>query len=155
MTTPADFLQRLEDLEQRVSLLEGGLSSTTPAINKDDTENRDEQDMTLAIANRVNDCEESELLQQKVLDAKSMEAKVLMCLYISHKYFNNIWLTSGNIEHITSELGIKVKSSNASTKLKELRSYLESAKVRKNGLPTPYRLNRQGIKYFENMLYGR
>ena len=108
----------------------------------------------LGIANMIGTCEESEVIQKKVLDTDNNEAKVLMCLYVSHKYFSNSWLQTGDIVRITLHIGVKVETSTASKILKRLQPYLESSSMRKNGLPTPYRLNRKGVKYFETILYG-
>lgn len=146
----SEILEHINLLEQRIITLERN-SSKTPI--KSETVIEDD-DMDLAMANSITNCEEAELIQNKVLDSRNLEARILLCFFISDKYFGNAWLTSGNIERITSELGVKVSSANASTKLKSLRAYLESGKVRKNGLPTPYRLNRSGQKRFENILHG-
>lgn len=145
-----EMIDRIALLENRVALLEQNHKKPVPE-EKDDTE---VDDINLAIANKITTCDEAELIQHKVLDVRSVEAKILLCLYISSKYFNNAWLTSGSIERITSELGVKVTQPNASSKLKSMRSNLESGKVRKNGLPTPYRLNRSGQKRFEEILHG-
>lgn len=145
-----DLLLHVSSLEKRIVALEEK-SALTPVKSTPDVE---VDDMNLAIANSITNCKEAELIQAKVLDTRNLEAKILLCFFISHKYFSNAWLTSGNIERITSELGVKVGSANASTKLKSLRAFLESGKVRKNGLPTPYRLNRSGQKRFEEILHG-
>jgi hypothetical protein len=146
----SEILERINLLEQRIMTLERNPNKTP--IKGDIT--IDENDINLAIANSITNCEEAELIQNKVLDSRNLEARILLCFFISNKYFGNAWLTSGNIERITSELGVKVSSANASTKLKSLRAFLESGKVRKNGLPTPYRLNRSGQKHFDNILHG-
>lgn len=111
-------------------------------------------DLVLSIVNKIGDCEESEVIQQKVLDKKSMEAKILLCFYISYKYFNNAWLTTGDIEKITSDLGIKIDVRNVTNKMKKIKKYLESGTTRRKGQPTPYRLNRQGIKRFEEIIHA-
>ena len=115
------------------------------------TTNPDE--LVLSIVNKVGNCEESEEIQSNVLDKKSMEAKILLCFYISYKYFKNRWLNSGDIEKITSELGVKITTGNVSNKIKDLRQYFESGTTRKQGQPTPYRLNRKGSKHFGETLF--
>jgi len=80
---------------------------------------------------------------------------VLLCLYVADKYFSRAWLTSGQIAKATAELGIKIDQGQASRKLKELRTYLESGSARKDGQPTPYRLNRLGLNRFEEMLNAK
>ena len=110
-------------------------------------------DLTLPIVNKVADCDENEKIQSNILDQKNMEAKILLCFFISQKYFNNAWLTTGDVQKITSGLGTKLTAGNISNKITEgTRQYLESGAVRKKGQPTPYRLNRKGAKYFESLL---
>ena len=60
-------------------------------------------------------------MQTKILDQRSAEGKILLCFYISYKYFKNIWLNTGNIEEITSNLGVKIDVRNVTNKISELR----------------------------------
>lgn len=112
------------------------------------------KDMVLQIANKVSDCDETEKINKEILDKSKPgpEEKILLCLYIAFKYFGNGWLTTGQIEKITSELGVKIDHGNASNKMKELRKFVESGSARAPGQPTPYRLNRNGIKRFEEII---
>jgi hypothetical protein len=107
------------------------------------------KDLPLQIANKIGDCDESNAIQLRVLDRRSMDGKILLCFYVSSKYFGNAWLTSGDIEKITSQLGVKIDKRNASNSLAKLRQYLESGAVRKGGQPTPYRMNRKGVQRLE------
>jgi hypothetical protein len=146
-----EILERLENLEARVAVLEGQPNEQN---SFEGTQEESVEDIALAIANKTTDCDESADIQAKVLDGRSVDAKVLMCFYISHKYFGNAWLTSGDVQRITTELGVKIAVGNASNTMKKLRTYLETGKVRKKGSPTPCRLNRSGIKRFEEILNG-
>lgn len=110
------------------------------------------EELALSITNKILELDDFEKIEKKILDKKNMEAKILLCFYIARKYFSNIWLTSGDIEKITSELGIKLDKRNVSNKLKEMRSYLENKTSRKKGRVTPSRINRNGIKKFEKIL---
>ncbi|HEV2112473.1 MAG TPA: hypothetical protein VGT99_14035 [Gammaproteobacteria bacterium] len=111
------------------------------------------EDIAVVIANKAGDCEEAPKLK-KLLDKPSPEIKILLCFYISYKYFDNHWLTTGHIAVATSELGIKIDQGQASNKIKELRRYVESGSSRKKGQPTPYRLNRLGLNRFEELMNG-
>ncbi len=113
------------------------------------------KDLPLKITNKIGDCEESNDIQNKILDKRDRGGRVLLCLYISYKYFNNAWLTTGDIEKITSELGVKIEISNVNKSIKSLRSYIENGSVRKKGQPTPFRLNRNGIKRFEEIIHAK
>lgn len=149
-----EILVILKDHEERIRALEDDTQYAKKVVSGQmDTANP--RDLTLSIVNKVSDCDENEEIQSKVIDQKSMGAKILLCFYISYKYFENSWLTTGNIEKVTSGLGIKIAVGNVSNKITgELRQYLESGAVRKRGQPTPYRLNRKGFKRFEGILHG-
>lgn len=145
-----DILRRLEILEGRAGILEGHRAAKAYAPAEGDGE--EIENLALAIANKAKDCDEAGTIQEKVLDVRNPAAKVLLCYYISYKYFGNAWLKTGDIEYITSELGVKIAAGNASNYIKDLRASLESNGVRKRGIPTLYRLNRNGAKRFEQIL---
>lgn len=146
----------LKDHERRIHALEIHMLPVKRGATTEKTGASDSDTLILAIANKISECDESEEIQSKVLDKASMEGKILLCFYISYKYFKNTWLTTGNIEKITSGLGNKIAVGNVSNKIKgELRQYLESGAVRKQGQPTPYRLNRKGVKRFEEIIYEK
>ncbi|MDD4902144.1 MAG: hypothetical protein PHE24_03330 [Patescibacteria group bacterium] len=150
------ILEQLENHEKRIRELEDNIRLTNqkPVDKKMSAENG--EDLILSIVNRVGDCDESEEVQIKVLDQKGVEAKILLCFYVSYKYFKNVWLTTGDIEKITSGLGTKIDVGNVSNKIKKgIRQYLESGTVIKKGQPTPYRLNRKGVKRFEEIIYEK
>jgi len=147
------LLEQLTDHEKRIRMLEANAKPSNKKVLPKQKGVAGPDDLILSIVNKVGDCDESEKIQSKVLDQKNMEAKILLCFYISYKYFKNAWLTTGDIEKITSGLGAKIAVGNVSNKIKgELRQYLESGAVRKRGQPTPYRLNRKGSKRFEAIL---
>lgn len=114
-----------------------------------------ETDLFLKIANKAGDCEERQEIQKYVMDKRGAEGKVLLSFYISYKYFSNAWLTSGDIERITSQLGIKIDKRNVSNYLVTFRPCLESGAARKRGGPTPYRLNRRGVQRFEEIIHAK
>lgn len=140
-----DHEKRIRVLEARTTLVKKGMVSGTADTKESDA-------LILSMVNKIGDCGESEEIQNKVLDKANMEGKILLCFYISHKYFKNAWLTTGEIQKITSGLGTKITAGNVSNKITGgLRKYLESGAVRKKGQSTPYRLNRKGIKRFEEI----
>ena len=143
--------QQVDKLEKRVAALEKAIEGNNVPSQ---TGNQKDEDLVLLIANKIGECEESEEMASKVLNKKNMEARILLCFYVSYKYFKNAWLTTGDLERITSELGIKIDIGNVSNKIKDLRKYLESGSARKKGQPTPYRLNRKGSNRFEEILHG-
>lgn len=150
-----EILKQLEVHERRILALEKSMSPVGVIEEAEQKGKSPEKNVLLLIINKVGDCEESDAIHKKVLDKKGMEPKILLCFYISYKYFNNNWLTTGSVEKITSGLGVKIAVPNVSTKIKKgLHLYLEGGAVRKNGQPTPYRLNRNGGKRFEEILHA-
>jgi hypothetical protein len=150
------ILERIKDQEKRICALENGEPIGKSNISSSSSDMESPKDLVLSIVNKISGCDEGEEIQNKVLDQKNMGAKILLCFYISYKYFKNAWLTTGDIEKITSSLGAKIAVGNVSNKIKEeIWKYLESGSVRKKGQPTPYRLNRKGAKYFEEIIHAR
>lgn len=147
------ILEQLKNHGKRICALEDGEPIEKSNTSSPSTAGEGQKDLVLSIVNKIGDCEESEVIQQNVLDKKSMEAKILLCFYISYKYFKNAWLTTGDIEKITSDLGIKIDVRNVTNKMKKIKKYLESGASRRKGQPTPYKLNRQGIKRFEEIIH--
>lgn len=141
-----EILRILKDYEKRICVLENVKRPVKTAHGP--TETKDSNELILGIVNKIGECEESDAIQRNILDKKSMEGKILLCFFIANKYFKNAWLKTGEIEKITSDLGVKIDARNVTNKIKELRQLLESGAARKKGQPTPYRLNRNGIKRF-------
>lgn len=111
------------------------------------------QDFIMNIVNKIKNCEKSDKIETQVLDKNDQEGRILLPYYISYKYFLNRCLTTVDIEKITGELGVKIKAPNVANKIKEsLLRYLDSDSPRKRGKPTPYKLNRKGVKHFEEIL---
>lgn len=107
----------------------------------------------VGIVNKINNCVESENIELKILRKTSQTGKILLPFYICNKYFPAQRLTTGDIERITSELGVKISSANVAHKIKDsLRKYLESEATRVRGRVIWYKLNRKGCQYFESLI---
>jgi hypothetical protein len=109
-----------------------------------------------AIVTHIKDCDEAERIEARVLDRKDMLNRVLLCLWIVHHNVSpKIGLTSGDIEKITDQLGVKVGISNASTILSgRAKAFVSGDTVRKQGGAVRYKLNRRGVQQFESVLAG-
>ena len=138
-----------------VEIGESAKSATPMTKSKSGKKVVEDTELPLKIANKIGDCDEADAIQTNVLDKRDRGARALLCLYVSYKYFDNAWLTTGDIQQITSELGVKVEISNANKAIKSLRAYVETGAVRKKGQATPLRLNRAGVKYFEEIIHTR
>ncbi|MFN0219778.1 MAG: hypothetical protein ACKVP4_13300 [Hyphomicrobium sp.] len=123
----------------------------TPPLQADE---EDAEPDIAQIVSVIRDCDEAEIIERRVLDGRSVPNRVLLPLYILNKYLpNTMGLTSGDIEKITDQLGVKVAISSASTNLSgAVKSYVTGDAVRKKGAPVRYKLNRRGVQYFEELL---
>lgn len=108
------------------------------------------------ILNIITSCDEAESIDDKVLNSRSQLNRIMLPLYIAFKYLDeDVRLSTGDIEKITSDLRTKVSKANSSTCLSKAgKSYVEIDKVRKKGVSVGYRINRRGIAYFEGVLAG-
>ena len=123
--------------------------------NKKQTKKEEKKkiDITLLIVNKIKDCEEFEEIEKEVLDKNSIPNRVLVPFYICYKYFPEQGLTTGNIEKITEELGVRVRTPNVSNAItNSLWKYLAGDSSRKKGKAVVYKLNRKGVNYFESIL---
>jgi hypothetical protein len=110
-------------------------------------------DPVLAIVNTIKSCEEAERIETEILNKGGVPGRVLLPFYICYKYFSDQRLTTGDVEKITSELRVKVKTSNVSRAISgPLQKYLEGDSTRVRGKAVRYKLNRKGTKYFEALI---
>ncbi len=110
-------------------------------------------DYILSIVNKIKNCDEADEIETKILDKTALPGRILLPFYICYKYFPEQGLTTGDIEKITSELRMKVKTPNVSKTISDsLHKYLEGDSTRIKGKPVVYRLNRKGAKYLESLL---
>ena len=109
------------------------------------------------IVNLVKECDESEAIEERILDRSSQVDRTLLPLYIVHEYLDNgFGLTSGEISKVTTDLGIPISQPNASSTLSGTGSrYVIGDKVKKKGQPVKYKLSRRGLKYLKAVLEGK
>lgn len=108
------------------------------------------------IVNFVKNCDEAEAIERQILDKTSQVDRTLLPLYIVYKYLNNEFaLTSGDINKITTELGIPIATPNASKTLSGTAyRYVIGDHVRIKGQPVRYRLSRRGVQYLKSVISG-
>lgn len=128
----------------------------TPPKSRSDGDSLQEVNLP-AIANTIKDCDESEQLEDFVLDKQDNTRRILMCLYINEKYLNSKpALTTGEISKILSQLGIPVSTPVISVAIsRNAQSYVMQDSIRKKGAIVRYSINRKGKKYFEEVLEGK
>lgn len=107
-----------------------------------------------SIINTINDCDEAELIEKKVLDNPDVVSRILMCLYVNEKYFGSEPpMTTGEISKVLKQLGVPIATANVSTAIsRKANSYVMFDGIRTKGAVVRYSLNRRGIQYFEGLL---
>jgi hypothetical protein len=108
----------------------------------------------IELVNLIRTCDESDAIERHILDKTSELNRVLLPLYVVHEYKDNKFgLTSGDIEKVTTQLGVRVSTGNASTSLSnDAKSYVLGDTVRVRGQPVRYKLHRRGIQYMKKIL---
>lgn len=108
------------------------------------------------IINLVKTCDEAESIEENILDRTSLVDRTLLPLYIVHEHLENAYgLTSGDINKITTDLGIPIATPNASITLSKTASrYVIGDQVRKKGRTIYYKLSRRGVQYLKTVLSG-
>lgn len=108
------------------------------------------------IVNLVKNCDEAESIENKILDKASQVNRTLLPLYIVHEHMDNaVALTSGDINKITTDLGIPIATPNASRTLSGTASrYVIGDQVRTKGQTVRYKLSRRGVQYIKSVITG-
>jgi hypothetical protein len=124
----------------------------TPGANK-----RITAETITQIVNLIKSCKEAEAIEKNILKSSNDRNRALLPLYIVHEYLENAYeLSTVEIDHITSELGSKVKVSrqnvNRAFVRKETSKYVLADTTRKSGRATRYKLNDRGIEYMRSVL---
>ncbi len=139
----------LTSISSNEQYIENKESTKSQIVGKAD----DKTDCILQIVNKIKNCEESEKIDSKILGKSAISGRVLLPFFICYRYFPEQGLTSGDIEKITSELRVKVKTPNVSNSItNSLWKYLDGDSSRVKGKPVVYKLNRKGASYFESLL---
>lgn len=123
---------------------------TDAGMNAQDTEAID----IPGIVNYIKDADDYSNLEPNVLDKTNMLPKIMMCMYYAAKVKEGTYLTTGQVEQITDQLGVKIKTSNVSKAIKDNLKYFNNKNVRKKGLVGYYKLNRNGENTFKKILKG-
>ncbi|KKS73579.1 MAG: hypothetical protein UV46_C0069G0005 [Candidatus Gottesmanbacteria bacterium GW2011_GWC2_42_8] len=141
-----------ECLEILTSNKSGG--QNTPTLKKTVMDNsKNTGDYILWIVNKIKNCPESEKIDSQILAKNAIPGRILLPYYICYKYFSEQGLTSGDIEKITSELSVRIKTPNVSNYItNSLWKFLDGDSSRVKGKPVTYKLNRKGATFFESLL---
>jgi hypothetical protein len=151
-----DTLNEIKALADKcITALSGDTKASRKPVPTTPSQKSSGSDSNLAIVNDIKACDEADKIETHVLDKASVAGRILLPFFICSKYFPERRLTSGDVEKITSDLGVKVKTSNVSTAItNSLLTYLDGDSTRVKGKAVSYKLNRKGIKHFESILAG-
>lgn len=120
----------------------------------DSTEEDSSQVDVVAIVAAINESDEHDAINNHILSKSAQLPRIIMCLKFASTTLDSPLLTSGDIETITDQLGIKIKSQNAGTAIKNNQKYFTPSSVRKRGAIMKYKLNRKGDTAYKNLLKG-
>lgn len=116
-----------------------------------------EQETTInyaAIANAVHESDKTEDIQKNILNKRNSLGRILTAFHFAHETGNE-YLTTGDVEKITDQLGVKISQPNVSHCIAVNRKYFSAGRTRRRGAKVPYKLNRQGELAYERCLAGQ
>lgn len=101
----------------------------------------------------INDDDDHDKIEENILNKSGQLPRIIMCLYFAKNVFGSP-LTTGDIQTITDQLGIKIGSANAANTIKGNLKYFTADAVRKKGAVIKYKLNRKGNEAYNKILNG-
>jgi hypothetical protein len=116
-----------------------------------DNSNEDGIDIN-EIVNSINDSDKHSAIEQKILKKSNRLNRILLILYFTNKIYGSVAITTGEIEKITDQLGIKISSANVASAIKVDLKYFAADSVRKKGAIVRYKINKKGIDEFEKII---
>lgn len=115
------------------------------------TETESEGIDIMAVANEINDADNHPIIEKNILRKVNQLNRILLIFYFAHKINKDIGITTGDIEEVTHQLGIRIKQPNAAKCIKNNTKYFAAENVRKKGTVVKYKINRKGIEEFERI----
>lgn len=107
-----------------------------------------------AIVEAINDSDEHDDIDKNILSKSAQLPRIIMCLHFAESVLDSPNLTSGDIQTITDQLSVKIKSQNAGTTIKKNQKYFTADSVRKRGAIIKHKLNRKGKAAYNTLLKG-
>ena len=106
------------------------------------------------LVDAINESDKHENIEKNILNKPSQINRIILCLYYASEVLDPPCLTTGDIEKITNQLGVKLSSQNAAKTIKANQKYFTADQVRKVGAIIKYKLNRKGISAYGHILNG-
>ena len=107
-----------------------------------------------ALVEAINESDDHEGIEKHILNTSDQLNRIILCLHFAHEHLDSAYLTTGDIEKITNQLGVKITSQNASGKITSNQKYFTADQVRKVGAIIRYKLNRKGIQAYSKIING-
>ena len=115
-----------------------------------DSSDNTEIDIT-GIVSAINDDDSHTMIEENILNKSGQLPRIIMCLHFADDLLAQT-LTTGDIQTITDQLGIKISNTNAANTIKANLKYFSADSVRKKGSVVRYKLNRKGKDAYQKLL---
>ena len=102
----------------------------------------------------IKDSDKFVAVEDCVLNNRAQLPRIMMALYFAAQFCSDPHLSTGEIETITDQLGVRIKMTNVGSAIKANHKFFTAKVVRKAGTKVPYKLNRTGSQAFETVLQG-
>jgi hypothetical protein len=122
-------------------------SSTDPG-DEDSNSNID----VAKVVNEINDSDKHSVIEKEIINRSNRLKRILLVLYFSNELYPQVPITTGEIEKITDQLGIKIASPNVASAIKENLKFFTADAVRKRGAIVKYKINKKGIDEIKKIL---
>ena len=127
-------------------------TASTPQAARE-TDNDESGVDIMAIVNAINDADNHDQIDEKILKKANQMNRILLVFYfVNELYDNNTTITTGAIVKITDQLGVKIKAPNVANKVKANAKFFAADAVRKKGTASKYKINRKGLEEYERVL---
>ena len=126
-------------------------TSRTQRAKADGRTSRSDNEL-IGLVHYIQGHEEFDRLAETILSGRSQLPRILMCLYYGSEHFADPHLTTGELEAVTNQLGVRILKSNIAKVLKKNPTYTTSDAMRKRGAIVGYKINRNGQNHFRGLL---
>lgn len=107
-----------------------------------------------ALVGHIKEAPDYSKLEERILNKRDQLARIMMCMHYAAEVCDDPHVTTGQVEAITDQFGVKVTMANAANNIKKNQRFFTGKTIRKKGQPVPYKLNRQGETAFRALLQG-
>jgi hypothetical protein len=99
----------------------------------------------MEIVTAIKDSDDYPAIEREILNKKAEVPRVLLACYFAGRVTDDPYLSSGDIETITNEFGVRIKASNVNGSFSGNSSkYFTADRVRRKGVTIRHKLNRVG-----------